>query len=168
MPLLTIYHAPSSLVSLKWRAPRFDAPAIKKSAGFSLMELMIVVAIIGIIAAIALPGYADYVRRGKATEATSALAEQKIRMERYFQDNRTYLDTGGLVAPCSPPAGSMKFFTVTCTLQTATAFTLTATPNANVDMDGFEFTINESGMKTSKFQGNTGANCWLTSKSGTC
>jgi len=139
-----------------------------KEAGFSLIELMIVVTIIGILAAIVLPGYADYVRRGKAAEATSALADQKNRMEQYFQDNRTYLDAGGLVAPCAPPAGSTRFFTISCTERTANTFTLTAAPNANSDMTGFLFTINESGLKTSMFQGTSGANCWLTSKSGSC
>lgn len=141
---------------------------LRAQHGFSLIELMVVVAIIGILAAIAIPGYADYVRRGKATEATSTLAQQKIRMEQYFQDNRTYLNTGGLIAPCAPPAGSTKFFTISCTARAANTFTLTATPNAGADMTGFQFTINESGLKTSQFQGVSGANCWLTSKSGSC
>ena len=140
----------------------------KNSGGFSLIELMIVVAIIGILAAIAMPRYADYVRRGKAAEATSALANLKIRMEQYFQDNRTYLDVGGLTAPCSPPAGTVKFFTIACSARTADTFTLTATPTSNADLTGFEFTISESGAKTSKFKGTIGATCWLNSSTGSC
>ena len=140
----------------------------KKNSGFSLIEIMVVVAIIGILAAIAMPRYADYVRRGKAAEATAELGDLKIRMEQYYQDNRTYLDAGGLTAPCSPPAGKIKFFTIACSARTANTFTLTATPVSNADMAGFEFTINETGAKTSKFKGTTGGTCWLTSDTGTC
>ena len=55
--------------------------------GFTLIELMIVVAIIGILASIAIPQYSDYVKRGKAAEATSNLATLRIKMEQCFQDN---------------------------------------------------------------------------------
>lgn len=140
----------------------------KKSNGFSLIELMVVVAIIGIIAAIAVPGYASYVRRGKAAEATSTLADLKIKMEQYYQDNKTYEDVGGLAAPCAPPAGSAKFFTFACSARDADTFTLTATPIAGADMDNFAFSINESNLKTSTFDGTVCATQWLTSKTGTC
>ena len=58
--------------------------------GFTLVELMIVVAIIGILASIVVPSYTDYVKRGKAAEATATLADLKNRMEQCFQDNRDY------------------------------------------------------------------------------
>ena len=75
--------------------------SLKVQKGFTLIELMIVVAIIGILATIALPAYSNYVRSGKATEATSTLASARVQMEQHFQDNRTYV--GG---PC-PAAGSI-------------------------------------------------------------
>jgi len=128
-----------------------------RSAGFTLIEIMIVVAIIGILASIALPAYQDYVKKGKAAEATSAVADAKVKMEQYFQDNRTY--AGG---PC-PAAG--QYFTYGC-VSDATSFTITAT--GSNDMSNFEFTVNESNDKTSKYDGTVGGTCWLTSKSGSC
>ena len=58
--------------------------------GFTLIEVMIVVAIVAVLAAIALPNYADYVKRGKIIEATSALSDLRTRYEQYYLDNRTY------------------------------------------------------------------------------
>jgi len=63
---------------------------MKLQRGFTLIELMIVVAIIAILSTIAYPAYTDYITRGKITEATSALASKRILMEQFFQDNRTY------------------------------------------------------------------------------
>lgn len=144
----------------------------KTQKGFTLIELMVVVAIIGILAAIAWPNYTQYVKRGKAAEATSILADLKIRMEQYFQDNKTYADTGGLTAPCSPAAGVAKYFTFACSTQTATNFTLSASPVAGQNMDNFAFSINESNVKTSVFDGTdattAGNSCWLKAQGGTC
>src|SRR5690606_1858627 len=69
---------------------------LTENRGFTLIELMITVAIIAILAAVAVPSYQDYVRRGKVTEATATLAQFRIKMEQYFQDNQTYeLDGDG-------------------------------------------------------------------------
>ena len=134
--------------------------------GFTLIELMITVAIIGILAAIAMPQYSDYVKRGKAAEATSNLANLRIKMEQYFQDNRTYV--GG---PCAPTTGA-RYFTYACAggNGTATGYTLQATGVTAQGMPstGFSFSVDQNNAKTSNFDGTAGATCWLTNKGGSC
>ena len=60
--------------------------------GFTLIEVMIVVIIVGILAAIALPSYFQYIQRSKIIEATTGLSNFRTKMEQYFLDNRVYKD----------------------------------------------------------------------------
>jgi type IV pilus assembly protein PilE len=139
-----------------------------KSKGFTLIELMIVVAIVGILASIAVPAYSDYVKRGKAAEATTTLADLRVKMEQYFQDNRTYVGADLLVpGPCNPPVGSVKYFAYGCVVN-ATTYTITAVGVAAEHMGNFDFSINQNNAKASTFDGYTGAGCWLMSKGGSC
>ncbi len=143
----------------------------RKSAGFTLIELMITVAIIGILAAVAVPAYGDYVIRGRIPDATSALGAKRVQMEQYFQDNHTYAPAAA--APCVADSTTSRFFTFSCSVAgTATVYTLQAVGVG--PMTGFNFTIDQDNTKAttmttgapSGWSGN--ANCWVTKKGGEC
>ena len=142
------------------------------SRGFTLIEMMIVVAIVGILAAIALPQYNDYVRRSKITEATAKLADHRVRMEQYFLDNRTYSSGGTACGVPDPSYTSGKdAFQVTCTGASATAYLVTATGQAAGGMSGFAYTIDQANNRvtTAVPSGWTKtATCWTLRKDGSC
>ena len=140
---------------------------MKMQKGFTLIELMIVVAIIGILSSIAIPAYTDHVIRGRLIEATASLADGRVRMEQSYSDAspRAY----GLV-PC--PAGTANF-TYACTNPGGTQFYLiTATGRAGTSVAAFSYTINErndratTGLKPG--WGTLTGLCWITTKGGTC
>jgi type IV pilus assembly protein PilE len=135
--------------------------------GFSVIELMIVVAIIGILSAIAMPNYNEYVARSKITEAANELSQMRIKMEQYFQDNRSY-ETGG-ACPFADYKG--KSFDLSCTKATATEFVWTATATDG-SLNKLKLTINQKGEKKTTAVPDgwklPASDCWVTSKSGGC
>lgn len=136
--------------------------------GFTLIELMIAVAIVAILAAIALPSYSEYVRRSRITEAISGLSSMQVKLEQFFQDNRTYSGACAIntVAPLPPDTGTFAF---TCPTLTATAYTVTATGSG--PMSGFVYTVDQANVRatTGVPTGWTGsATCWVLKKDGSC
>lgn len=141
---------------------------MKAQKGFTLVELMIVVVVVSILAAIAVPAYSNYVMRGKITEATSNLASLRVSMEQYYQDNRTYLNGAacGVVMPVAP---AVQYFTFTCAA-TQNAYTLTATGTGG--MTGFTYTVDQANNKQTTAVpagwGTATVNCWVTKQGGAC
>ena len=137
--------------------------------GFTLLEVMIVVAIVAILAAIALPNYSDYVKRGKIIEATSALSDLRTRYEQYFLDNRTYLGGCLVIKPAVAPG--VKAFDIDCDNEAVGTYRGTATGKATEGMANFFYTIDQANAKTSVITAtgwNGNAACWATRKDGSC
>jgi type IV pilus assembly protein PilE len=158
---------------------RFEGPARawRAAGGFTLLEVMIVVAIVAILTAIALPNYADYVRRGKIIEATSALSDARTRFEQSYLDNRTYAT--GCAAIQAAAGTALKAFTLDCcsVAPTATKYSCTATGKASEGMADFSYSISQdpanvppltrsSAITAAGWTGN--AACWATRKDGSC
>lgn len=137
---------------------------MRSQQGFSLVELLTVVAIVGILAAVGFPSYTEYSTRGKIAEATSALSDGRVKMEQFFQDNKTY--AGG------PAPTATNYFTYAVSGTSTTAYTITATGTAS--MVGWTMTIDQSNTKrtTAAPSGWAAASmptsCWITKKGGRC
>lgn len=126
------------------------------SRGFSLIELMIVVAIAAILLSVAIPSYREYLRRGAVAEVISAIGSGRVVMEQYFLDNRSYA-----AAPC--PTSTAQF-AIVC-VSDATTYTITATGSGN--MAGFVYTIDQADARTTAGPWGAG-NCWIHRKGDTC
>lgn len=132
------------------------------SSGFTLIEIMVTVAIIAVLSSIAVPAYTDHVRRTQATDATSNLAAGRTRLEQFFQDNRNY---GSTATTCGITVAASTSFAYTCNWGaggTNQSFRITATGSPGGT--SHVYTITDSGARTTTtFKGvaQTGKNCWL-------
>jgi type IV pilus assembly protein PilE len=137
--------------------------------GFSLIELMITLAIAAIIAAVAVPSYRDHMLRAHIPEATSTLSALAMRLEQHYQDNQAYGDTNG----CAITMPTDDFFTYQCEANNSgQSFLLKASGKSPGAMSDFVFTLDQNGnAMTTQLPaawGNGPFNCWINKRGLTC
>lgn len=138
---------------------------MKSSKAFTLIELMIVLVVIGILAAIAYPSYTEHVRRGKRAEAKAALMEGAQALERYYSTHGSYLDANGnfaaVFAGQAPASGAANYTLAAQGAPTATTFQLRATRTGSMAGDPCgDFQISHTGARTLANATRTVAQCW--------
>ena len=139
--------------------------------GFTLVELLVAIAIIGILASIAVPSYGAYMMRSRVLDAVAKLSDHRTRMEQYFLDRRTYIDDVGNcgIAPPAAPE-SADSFVVACAA-TSKAYLVTATGIAAKGMIGFTYTIDEAGARVTSSVPKgwlRTTDCWTVRPDGSC
>lgn len=138
--------------------------------GFSLLELMIAVAVIGILAAIAYPSYQEHVIRGNRTEGMALLSEAAARQERYFAQNNAYITTQNDVAKLAMPyttgttvsSPTGKYQLVVSKAGNDGGYTLTATRQATQvnDTKCGNLTLDAVGRRGNVGGSADAASCW--------
>jgi type IV pilus assembly protein PilE len=152
---------------------RATPSTVLPSAGFTLIEVMITVVIVGILAAIALPSYNAFITRGKLMDAHTKLADLRGKQEIYWSNNNSYVSAGttcgvealGVITAYNSDVGAP--FDVACT-GSATTYLITATGRAAKGMNSFVLTVDQANAKTSAATGWTSASCWFVRKNGDC
>jgi type IV pilus assembly protein PilE len=143
-----------------------------RQSGFTLIEVMVTVAIIGVLAAIAYPNYSAYIQRSRIIDGTAKLSDFRVKMEQWFQDNRTYLN-GAKCGVADPATAGSDAFTVACT-GTATTYKVTATGISTKGMGSFIYslTLDATGLTKSTDSvpstWSKSATCWTTRQDGSC
>ena len=142
-------------------------PETRFSAGFSLVELMIALVIASVLAAMVYPSYRDHLIRSALPEATGGLSLYAMRMEEYYQDHRTYVDSKNACGAAPPSAAKFGF---ACSPgNQGQSYQLSATGKSG-DLVSFTFTLDHRGNQaTTALPSGWGdpVSCWI-QKKGSC
>lgn len=133
---------------------------MKKGAGFTLIEVMIALAIVGLLASIAYPSFLETIRKSRRADATTALLELQLQQEKYRSNNSSYATTLIQLGWASGDTDSTDgFYTLAISSGSATGFSATATPKtgSSQEHDGCTFTITQDGPDISTSSKRT---CW--------
>ncbi|MBC3365063.1 type IV pilin protein [Pseudomonas sp. SWRI154] len=130
----------------------------RSNRGFTLIEIMIVIAIVGIVITIGYPSLSEYMKKGRRTEIAGLLSEQAQILERHYSKANAYTNATGL-------SGGNDFYSITATTLTEQAFTLTAMRRSGSSMATDkcgDFTIDNTGKRdnVNAAAGVTAKDCW--------
>lgn len=134
---------------------KFPSPAraAQRRRGFTLIEIMVVVALVAVLTAIALPIYRSQVLKARRTDAKTALLDLASREERYFTTNNAYTNVPGQLGyagafPVAVPSSSEFIYGISVTASTTSSWTATAVPNGNQVNDSCgTYVINDQGVQ---------------------
>lgn len=157
------------MTNTRSRTSACTRPCAQRLQAYTLVELMIVLVIAGILGAVAYPSYRDHLIRGAIPQATGGLALYAMRMEEYYQDNRSYTDSN---KACGATAPVTEKFSFSCKPDsTGQSYVLTATGAEN-DLAAFSYTLDHNGNENTialpKDWGTVPVNCWIQKKSSSC
>lgn len=141
--------------------------------GFTLLEVMVAVAIVAILAGTALPSYFQYLARSRIVAATSSLADFRVKMEQFFQDNRSYSKAGGCGVD-NPPAS--QYFELACDGASVNGYQVNAHGKGNMSAFRYALTVNGGVVGRSTLAVDTASgwhlpspnNCWAIRPDGSC
>jgi type IV pilus assembly protein PilE len=137
--------------------------------GFTLVELMVTVAIIGILASIAYPSYQQSVMHGRRTDAIQTISYYRQALERCYSQNFSYQNTGATPCPAAPGVATVStngYYTITFPTLAATQYQILAVPIGTQvhDLQCQQMTLNQSGQTgaLNNVGANTTQTCWGT------
>lgn len=136
--------------------------SIKKTAGFTLIELMIVVVIVSLLAMIAYPSYRNYVLRSHRADALATLAQDQATIERCYAQNFSY-NAACASLPTFPHNSPQNYYSISISNLTASTYTLTATAIGSqaIDTTCSTYTIDQANQRNATdSSGTPQSSCW--------
>jgi type IV pilus assembly protein PilE len=137
-----------------------SAVRANEQSGFTLIELMIVVAVVAVLSALAYPSYSEYVERGRRKDATAVAMEAQQFAERFFTENRTYVGAGAAMPTSfskSPREGSKVWYNISFTGEAANGYTVSIVPNSWSPRACGTMTINQLGIRSVSYPASASA-----------